>query len=193
MEYKYHHFFFICLTAFLKERWRFILFKFVFLALLTTRETSRRITTSNRTYVPLNTQTLNITEVPRTQMELNRIYILAGGGLLIVVVLFAIVRELYTCKSKKSTKNIREQNGAYDLSVDIVQERNELVSNEMSPKRNITNSIQCGEAQYFSIDNVLEIRHSRISPERQKTTRDIFTGLFNCFSGMRRTKNFFEV
>lgn len=172
----------------------YFVFQICFLALLTTRETSRRITTSNRTYVPLNTQTLNITEVPRTQMELNRIYILAGGGLLIVVVLFAIVRELYTCKSKKSTKNTREQNGAYDLSVDIVQERNELVSNEMSPKRKITNStIQCGEAQYFSIDNVLEIRHSRISPERQRTTRDIFTGLFNCFSGMRRTKNFFEV
>lgn len=134
-----------------------------------------------------------ITEVPNTQMGLIRVNILAGGSLLIVIVLFAIVRELYTCKSKKSTRNTPEQNDAYDLSVAIVQERKELGSNKMSPKRNITNSIQCGETQYFTLDNLLQIRHSRISPDRQRTIRDKFTGLFNCISGMRRTKNFFKV
>lgn len=131
-----------------------------------------------------------------THMGLTGVYILAGGSLIIVIILFAIVRELYTCKSKKSTKNAHEQNGASDMSVDIVQERNELVSKHMLPKTNITNSFQCGEAQlYFTIDNVLELRHSRISLGRLRTTRDKFTSLFNCISGIRRTEteNFVEV
>lgn len=122
---------------------------------------------------------------------------MAGGSFLIVIILLAIVRELYTCKSKRSTKrstkNALEQNAVSDVSFDIVHERNELVSKDMSPKRNVPNSSQCGGAQYFSIDNVLEIRHSRISLERQGTTRNIFAGLFNCISGMRRTKIFVEV
>lgn len=125
-------------------------------------------------------------------MELSQIYILAGGGLLIVVFLFAIVLELYTCKSKKS-KNTREQIGAYDLSEDIVQERVELVSKEPSPKRDLTKSTECVEAQYLNIDNGIEIRHSRISIERQRATLGILTGLFSCISGMRRTKTFVEV
>lgn len=134
-----------------------------------------------------------ITEVPNTQTEIIRVNILAGGSLLIVFLLFAIVRELYTCKSKKNKKNKREQNDAYGLSVAIVPEGKELGSNELSHKRNITNSIQCREPQYFTIDNLLQIRHSRISPGRQRTIRDKFTNFFNCISGMRRTKNFFEV
>lgn len=160
------------------------------LAPLTTYETSWRVTTSNRTAVPSSRHTLLITEVPNTEMGVN---ILAGGSLLIVFLLFVIVRELYTCKSKKSTKNTPEQNDAFGLSVAVVREGKELGSNEMSHKRNITNSIQCGEPQYFTIDNLLQVRHSRISPGRQRTIRDKFTGLFNCISGMRRTKNFFEV
>lgn len=128
-----------------------------------------------------------------TQKELTGVYVMAGGSFLIVIILLAIVRELYTCKSKRSTKNALEQNAVSDVSFDIVHERNELVSKDMSPKRNVPNSSQCGGAQYFSIDNVLEIRHSRISLERQGTTRNIFAGLFNCISGMRRTKIFVEV
>lgn len=133
-----------------------------------------------------------ITEVPNTQMGLIRVNILAGGSLLIVFLLFAIFRELYTCKRKKS-KNTREQNDAFGLSVAVVREGKDLGSNEMSHKRNISNSIQCGEPQYFTIDNLLQVRHSRRSPGRQRTIRNKFTGLFNCISGMRRTKNFFEV
>lgn len=159
------------------------------LALLTTYETSWRVTTSNRTAVPSNTHTFLINEVPKTQIGLTGINILAGGSLLIVFLLFAIVRELYTCKSKKSPKNAREQNKAYDVSVDIVQEK----TNKCLQKKNITDSIQCGETQYFTIDNGLEIRHSRITLRRQRTTRDIFTGLLTCISGMRRTKTFVEV
>lgn len=169
-----------------------------FLAFLTTRETSQRRTSSNRTFEPLQKINItehksNITEVPRRPMELSQIYILAGGGLLIVVFLFAIVRELYTCKSKKSTKNTRGQIGAYDLSEDIVQERVELVRKEPSPKRNLTKSNECVEAQYSNIDNGIEIRHSRISNERQRATLHILTGLFSCISGMRRTKTIVKV
>lgn len=131
--------------------------------------------------------------MPRPQMELGQLYILAGGGLLIIFFLCAIVRELYTCKSEKSTKNTREQIGAYDLSEDIVQERVEHVSKEPSPKRNLTKSNECVEAQYSNIDNGIEIRHSRISIERQRTTLGILTGLFSCISGMRRTKTYVEV
>lgn len=163
------------------------------LAPLTTYEISWRVTTSKRTAVPSSRHTLHITEVPNTQMGLIRVNILAGGSILIVFFLFAIVRELYTCKSKKSTKNTGEQNDAYGLSVAVVLEGKELGSNGMSHKRNITNSIQCGEPQYFTIDNLSQVRNSRISPGRQRTIRDKFTGLFNCISGMRRTKNFFEV
>lgn len=129
----------------------------------------------------------------RPQMELSQIYILAGGGLLIVAFLCAIVRELYTCKSKKSTQNTCEQIGAYDLSEDIVQERVELVSKEPTPKRNLSNSTECVEAQYSNIDNGIEIRHSRMSIERQRATLGILNGLFSCISGMRRTKTFVEV
>lgn len=163
------------------------------LAPLTTYETSWRVTASKRTAVPSSRHTLLITEVPNTQMGLIRVNILAGGSLLIVFLLCAIVRELYTCKSKKSTKNTREQNDAYGVSVAIVPEGQQLESNQMSHKRNITNSVQCGEPQYFTLDNLKQIRHSRISPDRQRTIGDKFTGLFNCNSGMRRTKNFFEV
>lgn len=169
---------------------------FFFLAFLTS-ETSQRITASSRTFEPLQKiniteHKLNITEVTRPQMELSQIYILAGGGLLIVFFLCAIVRELYTCKSKKS-KNTREQIRAYDLSEDIVQERVELVSKEPSPKRNLTKSTECVEAQYSNIDNGIEIGHSKMSIERQRATLGILTGLFRCISKMRRTKTFVEV
>lgn len=93
---------------------------------------------------------------------------MAGGSFLIVIILLAIVRELYTCKSKRSTKNTLEQNAVSDVSFDIVHERNELVSKDMSPKRNVPNSSQCGGAQYFSTDNVLEIRHSRVSLDKEQ-------------------------
>lgn len=74
------------------------------LALPSTYETSWRVTTSKRTALPSSKHTLLITEVPNTQMGLIRVNILAGGSLLIVFLLCAIVRELYTCKSKKSKK-----------------------------------------------------------------------------------------
>lgn len=153
-----------------------------------------RITSSsNRTSVPLNTHILVMRDEPSTQMELTSVNILAGGSLIIVILLLAIVRELYTCKSKKSTKNTRKQNRVSAVPANIVQEGNEFVSKEMSPKGNKTNSIQCGEAQYFTINNVLEVRHSRTNIGRRRTIRDMFTCIFNRISGIRRTTNFVEV
>lgn len=58
---------------------------------------------TNTVSIPTNTSIVIITKEP-TREGINRIYILAGGGIILAMLLFLIAVQLYTRKRSKSAK-----------------------------------------------------------------------------------------
>lgn len=93
---------------------------FIFKLLIVVAVHTRRASVGNslpkdKVSIPLKTNSIIVTEEPTTKGEINTIYIvLAGVGILIVLFLFVLVIQIYTCKRSKSTKTnkvLKRNNG----------------------------------------------------------------------------------
>lgn len=72
-------------------------------AVPTITKTSQRMFT-NTVSIPTNTSIVFVTKEPTREGEINRKYILAGGGIILAMLLFLIAVQLYTRKRSKSAK-----------------------------------------------------------------------------------------
>lgn len=104
-----------------------------------------------------------ITEDPIAE-EISRKYILAAGGIIIVMFLFVLILQLYICKRSKSSniKSFKQRRSekipTHDQPVNNAQHENEPAANSQSPVRNKNNVNLTVESDYHDIDELLELR-----------------------------------
>lgn len=117
-----------------------------------------------RESVSTSTETNNvfITEDPIAE-EISRQYILAAGGIIIVMFLFVLILQLYTCKRSKSsnTKSFKQRSEeipTHDQPFNNAQHGNEPTANSLSPVRNKNNVNLTVESDYHDINELIMLR-----------------------------------
>lgn len=133
----------------------------------TTGKTNKRLFPTHKVSLPLNTNTVPVTEEPATNGEINTNYVLAGGGILIGLFLFVLILQIYTCKRSKFTRTNTISNKKEDvvtsaLSGDDVKYKKERTL-RVHPKTRSNIRIQRpAESVYHDVEESLEIRHSPV-------------------------------
>lgn len=140
----------------------------VVVAVPTGEATVERLSPTDKVSIPLKTNTMSVTEEPTTKEEINTIYIILGGfGILIVLFLFVLVLQIYTCKRLKPTRtnkvlkrNKCEDVGTSDASADDDNNENERTSKGIPRIRSKTKIQQPAESFYHDVEESLELRYS---------------------------------
>lgn len=113
----------------------------------------------------VKTKILFITKEPNIKREININYVLAGGGIVIALLLFVIVHQYVSKRSKPTnTKSLKqktcEEIRTSDELVDNIQHVNEFSSNTIFHETNINNSNDTSEADYHDINEFAELGSS---------------------------------
>lgn len=142
--------------------------------------------TSTLALVP-ETKDASITDEPPTRGDINTNYILAGGGILIVLFLCVLSLQIYTCKRSKSTKiQICEHNTCREMrlpneSANDVQKENTQAPTTNYQARKKTNINQPAEPAYHDIDESMELEPSPVlsnaSQEYERSSQKLLTKL----------------
>lgn len=139
----------------------------------TSEKEIRTIFTSSLSMLPKTKDTF-ITDEPPTRRDINTNYLLAGGGVLIVLFLCVFGLQMYICKRSKFTKTSCKHNscgemGIPDESANDVQNKNTQAPRTVDRTRKKTVKNQPAEPAYHDIDESMEFEHS---PVRTNVSQD---------------------
>lgn len=114
----------------------------------------------------LLSKTKDITDDPPTRGIINTNYVLAGGGVLIVLFLCVFGLQMYICKRSKFTKtcckhNTCEEMGIPDESANDVQNKN-TQAQRTNYRAKIKTVSQPAEPAYHDIDESMELEQSQV-------------------------------
>lgn len=133
------------------------------------------------------TKDASIPDEPPTRGDINTNYILAGGGILIVLFLCVLSLQIYTCKRAKSTKiQFCEHNACREMrlpdeSANDVQKENSPTPSMNYRARKNPNIHQPTEPAYHDIDESMELEQSPVlsnaSQEYERSSQKLLTKL----------------
>lgn len=108
-----------------------------------------------------------VTQEPATNGEINKNYVLAGGGILIGLFLFVLILQIYTWKRSKFTRTNTISNKKEDVVIsavsgDDVKYENERTSRKHHQTRSNIRIQRPAESFYDDVEESLEIRHSPV-------------------------------
>lgn len=131
-----------------------------FVEVFTVGRTSQRMCTSCATSTPSKTSEIVITE--DRQIEINRNYLIAGGGIFMSLILFVISLQLYTCKKSTTARTNTKQKSCEEMRTSEESEEQHKIQQEIkhaSKKITRSNLDQPVECDYHDIEEIIEIRH----------------------------------
>lgn len=138
------------------------LFLSVVVTVSTSGTSSRRILSERTVWITSKTKGVSITEEPNTNKEIEIKFVLIGGGIIILMFIFVIVIQLYTCKSSRSAKfKPLKRNRKQETLTPKHYTGNVRQGNEQS--ENQKQLIQTIESDYQDIEESIELRALPVS------------------------------